>query len=350
VQETSFVFMQEMFKQARLAHNAVVSNPAFGFPETSPTALERHMHFDLADLRLFLRTCEAGALSRAAELQHMSLGAASARIKRLEEQAGMPLFLREPRGVRPTPAGQAFQHHAREMLIQSDQLHADLREYSAGLRGHLRIYANTTAVSDFLPEILPAFLTANPRVNIDLQERPNADIARGVVEGRADLGIVSGSVDAFGLRAIHFCTDRLVLVVPRNHRFARRKRVAFAETLDEDAVGMHQGSTLQTFLNQVSEKLGKTMRLRIQLSGFDAVCRMIAAGVGIGVVPESTAQRNLRSMNLAAIPLTDEWSLRERYVLARQMEHLAPYVQAMIDSLIAHYRREHSRTGGSLNP
>lgn len=308
------------------------------------------MHFDLADLRLYLRTCEVGALSRAAEIQHLSLGAASARIKRLEEQAGMPLFYREARGVRPTPAGLAFQHHAREMLIQCDQLHADLREYGAGLRGHLRIYANTTAVSDFLPEILPAFLAANPRVNIDLQERPNADIARGVVEGRADMGIVSGSVDAFGLQAIHFCTDRLVLVVPRNHRFARRKRVAFAETLDEDAVGMHQGSTLQTFLNQVAEKLGKTMRLRIQLSGFDAVCRMIAAGVGIGVVPESTAQRNLRSMNLAAIPLTDDWSLRERYVLVRQLEHLAPYGRAMIEALVVHYRQQGRTSGGSRTP
>ncbi len=296
------------------------------------------MHFDLADLRLFLRTCETGALSRAADLQHLSLGAASARIKRLEEQAGMALFYREARGVRMTPAGVAFQHHAREMLTQCDRLRSDLREYGAGLRGHLRIYANTTAVSDFLPDILPGFLAANPRVNIDLQERPNADIARGVVEARADMGIVSGDVDAFGLQAIHFCTDRLVLVVPRNHRFARRKRIAFAETLDEDAVGMHQGSTLQTFLNQVAENLGKPMKLRIQLSGFDAVCRMISAGVGIGVVPESTAQRNLIPMHLAQVPLTDDWSLRERYVLVRQLDQLAPYGRAMIETLVNHYQ------------
>ncbi len=188
--------------------------------------------------------------------------------------------------MRLTPPGEAFLHHARGVLRQVDQLRADLQEYGGGLRGHVRVLANTTAVTDFLPEILPGFLSRNPRVNIDLQEKPNAEIARGVLDGRADIGIVAGQVGMLGLQAIHFSTDRLVLVTAHNHAFAGRSTIAFADTQDEDAVGMQYGSTLQTFLAQVTEKLGKPLKLRIQLSSFDAMCRMIGAGVGIGLVPE----------------------------------------------------------------
>jgi DNA-binding transcriptional LysR family regulator len=235
------------------------------------------MQFDLTDLRLYVATANEGNLTRAAAQRHLSLAAASARVKALEVQAGLPLLYREARGMRLTPAGEAFLHHARGVLRQADQLRREMQDYSGGLRGHVRLFANTTAVTDFLPEILPAFLNANPQVNVDLQEKPNAEIARGVLDGSADLGIVAGQIDTLGLRAIHFSTDHLVLVVPRGHRLARRKRIDFAQTLDEDAVGMQEGSTIQTFLAQVTEKLGKPLKLRIQLSSFDAMCRMIGA-------------------------------------------------------------------------
>lgn len=295
------------------------------------------MNFNLNDLRLFVRTAEERNLTRAAAAQHLSLAAASARIKALEAQSGLPLLFREARGVRLTPPGEAFLHHARGVLRQVDQLHSDLQDYGDGLRGHLRVLANTTAVTDFLPDILPPFLTANPRVNIDLQEKPNAEIARGVLEGRADIGIVAGQVDTLGLQSIHFSTDRLVLVTAMNHPFASRATIAFADTLDEDAVGMNQGSTLQTFLAQVTEKLGKPLKLRIQLSSFDAMCRMIGAGVGIGIVPESAAGRYRQSMNLALVRLTDTWSVRERYVLVREQATLPGYAQSLIETLCSYY-------------
>lgn len=296
------------------------------------------MQFDLTDLRLFVLSAEECNLTRAARRQHLSLAAASARIKSLEAQTGLQLFYREARGVRLSPPGEAFLHHARGVLRQTEQLRCDLMEYSGGLRGHVRVFANTTAVTDFLPEILPDFLAANPNVNVDLQEKPNPEIARGVLDGRADIGIVAGQVDTLGLQAVHFSTDRLVLVTPRGHRFASRRRIDFADTLDEDAVGMHQGSTLQTFLAQVTGKLGKPLKLRVQLSSFDAMCRMIGAGVGVGIVPESAARRNQHSMNLALVELVDAWSVRERYVLVREREALPAYAQSLVDAICAHYQ------------
>ncbi len=297
------------------------------------------MQFDLIDLRLLVRAAEEGTLTGAAARQHLSLAAASARIRALEEQAGTALFERRARGVTPTPAGDAFVHHARALLRQIEQLGAEMQEYGGGLRGHLRVFANTTAVTDFLPGLLPTFLAAHPRVNIDLQEKPNAEIARGVRERQADLGIVAGQIDTTGLRAIHFSTDRLVLVVPRGHPLARRRKVAFADTLDHDYIGMHGGSTLQAWLDGVTRELGRTLRVRIQLTGFDAMCRMIGGGVGIGVVPESAARRNVGPMKLVQIELADDWKWRERRILLREGETPPPYAEQLIELLCRHFDR-----------
>lgn len=301
------------------------------------------MNFDVVDLRLFHEVASRSSITRASEAMHLSLAAASARIKGLESRAGVPLLWREARGVRLTPAGEALLHHARAILRQTEALAGDLHEYARGLRGQVRVFANTTAVTDILPEVLPAFLKANPKVNVELQEMANTDIALGVREGRADLGIVSDRMDSFGLRAVHFSTDRLVLVVPKGHRFARRAAVAFAETLDEHHVGMHAGSTLHGFLLEVTQALGRPLRLRVQLSSFDAVCRMVAAGAGVGVVPASSAGRSLGTLQMVQVELADAWRVRERYVLMREGEAVPSYAQALVDALLAFGARTQAR-------
>ncbi|GKS92619.1 LysR family transcriptional regulator [Acidovorax sp. SUPP2539] len=295
------------------------------------------MQFDLTDLRLYVCVAEMCNLTRAAAKHNMSLAAASTRIKALEMQAGVLLLAREARGVRLLPAGEAFVHHARLMLQQADLLHAEMGEYGGGLRGHLRLLANTTAVTDFLPEILADFLSDHPHVNVELEERPNAMIPRGVLEGRADLGIIAGSIDTLGLVSIHFSTDRLVLVTSPSHRFARRRSVNFAETLEEDVVGMPEGSTLQAFLDQITQQLGHRQKPRIRLRSFEAMCRMISSNVGIGVLPESAVIRNQLAMPLAMVELRDEWSVRERHLLMRDRATLPVYAQALVDNLCRHY-------------
>ncbi|MEQ6434831.1 LysR substrate-binding domain-containing protein [Comamonas sp. w2-DMI] len=291
------------------------------------------MQFDLKDLRLFVLIAQTGSLTRASEQSHLSLAATSARIRALEEQAGMPLLIREARGVRLSAPGEAFLHHARAMLQQSRQLQADLQEYGAGLRGHVRVFANTTAVADFMPDILAAYLTEHPHISVDLQERPNAGIAADIRDGRADLGIVAGAVDTHGLRVMHFSTDRLVLVAPDTERWAKLDCVAFADVLHERFVGMHRGSTLQTFLDHLGQQLGATLKLRIQLSSFDTMCRMVAAGVGIAVVPETVALRFRGTPQVCRVPLTDAWAVRPRYMLVREEQQLSAHLQELIAAI-----------------
>lgn len=308
----------------------------------------RAMDFDQLDLRLFQAIARFGSITRAGQAQHLSLAAASGRVKALEQRAGVPLLYRDPRGVRLTPAGEAFLHHTRAVLRQTELLRSDMHEYGRGLRGHVRIYANTTGVMEILPTVLPRFLQAHPNVNVELQEHLNPQISVGVLDGLADLGIVSTRIDAPGLRAIHFSTDRLVLVVPRDHPFASLPSIGFIETLEEAHVGMHAGSTLRDQLTRVTAPIGKTLRLRVELSSFDAVCRMVGAGVGIGIVPEMSARRHLADLPIAQVELNDPWRIRERYILMRDGEALPAYAQALTDALIKHYAVSPGREGPSV--
>ncbi|MBU3058007.1 LysR family transcriptional regulator [Pseudomonas indica] len=291
------------------------------------------MHFDLADLRLFIHIAEAPSLTQGARRAFLSPAAASARIKALEGQLGSRLLYRDNRGVELTPAGQRLLQHARLIMRQVDYLKSEFTDYGAEAAGHIRIFANTTAVTEFLPEVLAGFLADRPGVTVDLQERLSRDIVRGVLDGSTDLGIIAGPVQAPGLQVLHFSTDRLVLAVPVGHELAARERVKLHDTLTFQHIGLHEGSTLLSFLRERVEHLGEQLSLRIQVSSFEAVCRMIEAGVGIGIIPESAARRHSRTMRLAVVELDEPWAVRERSILVRELEALPGSIRALIATL-----------------
>ena len=218
-------------------------------------------------------------------------------------------------------------------MRQVDYLKSEFTEYGTDAAGHIRIFANTTAVTEFLPEVLAGFLAERPGVTVDLQERLSRDIVRGVLDGAADLGIIAGPVQAPGLQVLHFSTDRLVLAVPLGHALAQRQSVSFADTLAYQHIGLHEGSTLLSFLREQVEKLGGNLALRIQVSSFEAICRMIEGGVGIGIIPESAARRHSRTMQLAILQLDEAWAVRERSMLVRELDALPGSVRALIDRL-----------------
>ncbi|MCQ4259003.1 LysR substrate-binding domain-containing protein [Stutzerimonas stutzeri] len=291
------------------------------------------MHFDLADLRLFIHIAESPSLTQGARRAHLSPAAASARIKALESQLDSRLLYRDSRGVELTPAGCKLLQHARLIMRQVDYLKSEFTEYGTDAAGHIRIFANTTAVTEFLPEVLAGFLAQRPGVTVDLQERLSRDIVRGVLDGSTDMGIIAGPVSADGLQVLHFSTDRLLLAVPIGHAVSNEPRVTLRQTLNYQHIGLHEGSTLLTFLRDQVEKFGGQLLLRIQLSSFEAVCRMIEAGVGIGIIPESAARRHSRTMKLALVELDEPWAVRERSILVRELDALPGSVRALIAEL-----------------
>jgi DNA-binding transcriptional LysR family regulator len=316
------------------SENLHLTKPPFGYAERRTFAESLKMHFDLADLRLFIHIAESPSLTQGARRAHLSPAAASARIKALEGQLESRLLYRDSRGVELTPAGHKLLQHARLIMRQVEYLKSEFTEYSTDSTGHIRIFANTTAVTEFLPEILAGFLSQRPGVTVDLQERLSRDIVRGVLDGSTDMGIIAGPVQAEGLQILHFSTDRLLLAVPLGHPLAVEKRVTLRQTLSYQHIGLHEGSTLLAFLRDQVEKLGGTLSLRIQLSSFEAVCRMIEAGVGVGIIPESSARRHSRTMQLALIELDEPWAIRERSILVRDLDALPGSVRALIATLL----------------
>jgi DNA-binding transcriptional LysR family regulator len=293
------------------------------------------MRFDLSDLRLFLHVVEAGSITRGAERAHLALAAASTRIRHMETALGTLLLRRERQGVRPTAAGSTLAHHARLLLQQSERMHSELSQYAEGIRGQVRLMSNTNALTEFLPEPLSNFLAAHPQVNIDLEERLSDEIVTAVADGTADIGIVAATVEMAGLETLPFRTDRFVLVVPLEHRLAGIERIAFAEVLGLDFVGLDRASALQRFLAEKAERIGRRLKLRVQLRSFDAVCRLVECNVGIGVVPASTAERHLRTMSIHRIELADEWALRKLTICIRREADLPIFARDLVRHLAA---------------
>src|SRR4051812_17847361 len=267
------------------------------------------MRFDLTDLRLFLHVIEAESITHGAERAGMALGSASERIRGMEMTGGVPLLERRPRGVRPTPAGQAVAHHARVVLGQLEQMRGELGQYARGLRGHVRVLSNTAALAEFLPDALATFLPAHPTIDIDLEERSSRDIVTAIAGGLADIGIVADTVDLGALETLPFRTDQLVLIVAEGHSFANRPAIAFRDAVDEPFVGLGHGSALQAHLADHAGRAGRSLKLRVRLGGIDAVCRMVESGVGVAVIPEMAAKRFRGAAAIRSVPLEDTWGL-----------------------------------------
>lgn len=291
------------------------------------------MHFDLVDLRLMANISLASSMTRGSELSHVSLPAASMRVKSLEEAVGTKLLYRTGHGVTLTPAGQALVHHARIVQGQVDQLKADLQEYVRGAKGHLRVSANTTALGEFLPTVLRKYLETNLDVNIDLRERSSYEIVRAVEDGHSDIGIVAGEVNTGALQVLPYRTDRLLLVVPQNHELAGSGVVEFRRSLSYDQVGLYEGTLFHGFLRGICDQLHTPWRLRIQVSNFDTACRMAEAGVGISIVPGAAARRHARSLSVALLELSDAWATRVMQICVRDLQALPIFARNFVELL-----------------
>jgi DNA-binding transcriptional LysR family regulator len=293
------------------------------------------MRFDLTDLSLFRHVVEAGSITHGAARAHLALGAASTRIRNMEDTLGASLLTRGRQGVRPTQAGRTLLQHARTILAQAEILREDLGVYADGLTGQVRVLSNTNALTEFLPDTLSSFLATHRHVSIDLEERLSDEIVDLIADGVADIGIIAGTVDAGRLTTYPFRSDRFVLVVARDHPLAAQSKIGFVDVLDYDFVGLDRASALQRFLAGKASRIGRPLRLRVQLRSFDAVCRLVEANVGVGIVPETTAQRAAKSSAIKIVELADAWAPRDLTICVRDYDALPPYAQQLVNHMRA---------------
>lgn len=299
------------------------------------------MRIDLIDLKLFRHVAEAGTITHGAERAGMALAAASARLRNMEAAFGATVFERSRGGVTLTAAGEALLVHARTMLTQAERLREEMQVFAGGGAGHIRLLSNTNALTSFLPEVLGTFLAKHPQISIDVEERLSDEIVGLVADGVADLGIVAATVDTAFLETFPFRSDRFVAVVPRQHPLSSRDQIAFADLLGEDFVGLDRASALQRFLSGHATRSGRDLKLRVQVRSFDGVCRLVEAGVGVGIVPETTLAHSGPMAEAAIIGLTDVWAHRELRICVRGLAELSPRAR----DLVAHLSVPDDRAG-----
>ena len=286
---------------------------------------------DLVSLSLFSLVARTGSISKGAELARLAVGAASKRISDLEAAVNAELFDRHSRGVTLTAAGEALQRHAQRILHDVDQLSAELSDYAKGVAGVVRLWANTSAITQFMPADLASFSVLHPDIRIQMNEADSHEVVLAVLEGRADLGVFADRTPALGLQTLPYRKDRLVLVVPPGHPLAARRRIAFSQAASFDFVSLARGTSLAQRLELASTQLGAPLRIRIHVRSFDAMCQMVAAGLGIAVLPDAAVQPLLAALGLRKLELTDDWVDRELLLGARDFAALPRPARSLLD-------------------
>lgn len=291
------------------------------------------MRYDLTSLDLFITVAQERNLTRAARIKHLAVSAISKRISELEAQIGSPLLIRNARGVELTPAGQSLLFYARQLKQTLAQLDTELGDYASGVKGHIRIHAITSALSQFLPQDVAGFAELYPQIRFDIEERVGSAVVRAVADGRADLGIIAVQTAAQGLETVPYRHDQLTLVVPAGHALAQRRSVAFRDALAHEFVGPHLESSVHSLLTQEAHKLGLDLRLRIRISSFDCMCRLVSAGLGVAVLPRSVVSQYQRSHALKAVPLAEDWAQRTLLLAFRKYDAASATLKTFIDHL-----------------
>ncbi|RYF71835.1 MAG: LysR family transcriptional regulator [Comamonadaceae bacterium] len=292
---------------------------------------------DLTSLQLFVAVCELGSIGRAAEREFIAASAVSKRLSDLEATLNTPLLYRHTRGVDLTPAGESLLHHARSVLYSLEKMQGELSEYADGVRGHVRVHANISAIVEFLPEDLGAFRRAHEAIKIDLEEHLSTEVLRAVQEGAADIGICHMADGGNELQTLPYRHDRLVLIVPAAHPLCDRGSIDFVDALEYDHVGLHTNSSIYVATRQAALDVGRTIKLRIHVTGLDAMCRMIENGLGVGVMPGRAFElmRGGVGRRLTSLPLTNVWAQREIRLVARDFSTLPVAARTLVAHLQA---------------
>lgn len=286
------------------------------------------------DLHLFAAVVEHGTITAAAAAVNLSLAAASARLKALENATGARLLERSKAGAALTDAGRALARHAHRVLAELESLHMDMASFGQGLRGTVRLLCNTAAMSEALPHRIGHFLSTTPDLDVEVQELPSDAVIDALRRGTADLGIVADHIDTAGLLVRPWVDDRLVAVLPRSWPVGRRRAMAYSELLEHPLVGLPRDSGLSRFLAAQASRSGRIPRHRVRLGGFDALAQLVAAGAGAAVMPQSAASRHCGT-STRVLALTDAWASRKLLICMTPEGAQLNSVQVLVAALLS---------------
>jgi molybdate transport repressor ModE-like protein len=289
---------------------------------------------DFVTLKLFCAIAQSGSITKGANECSLALSAASRRISELEETVGLTLLDRSAKGATLTQAGHAVMQHALRLFQGFEQFSNELGEYAKGVKGHVRLWANMSALTEFLPTSLAGFLKAHPDIQVEVEEQISGDIVKALLDGIADIGVFADGTPTAGLETSIIGQDELVVVCSKSHPIKTRKMISFEECLDYDFVGLNRGSSLLELTSRQAERLNKQMRLRIQVRSYDAMCQMIAVNLGVGILPLQACAPQIKAMDLKVVRLEDAWAKRNLLLATKANGRQSPACAMLIEHLL----------------
>ena len=290
-------------------------------------------HFDPVTLRLFVAVCEEGNIARAADREAIVASAVSKRIAAIEQEIGATLLVRGRRGIEPTAAGEALLRQARDVLGVMERMHAELSEFSSGVHGSVRAVASVSVLAERLPDDIATFLARYQSVRVNLDEQVSHEIVRSVREGTADIGVLWDVADLSGLHTAAYRSDHLCVALNPSHPLAAKRKLRFKDTLAHAAIGVAPGGMMETMLRRHAALLGRALNYRIQVSSLDAACRIVAAGLGLAILPREATEPHAAASGLTMLPLAEPWAQRRFVVCSRPGSMISATARLLVEHL-----------------
>ncbi|MFJ8387701.1 LysR family transcriptional regulator [Streptomyces sp. NPDC094438] len=261
---------------------------------------------DLTALDLLLSVIELGSLGRAAEAHGISQPSASSRIRYLEKLVGVPVLERTTLGSRPTAAGTLIAEWARTVVDAAHQLDAGIGALRERRDSQLHVAASQTVAEYLFPQWLVALRTSTPAAAVALESGNSAEVARAVLDGRAEIGFIESPRAPKGLQSQAVAKDRLVVVVAPAHPWARRLGIPVEELAATPLVQREPGSgTRTTFERAVAARVpGWQPNALLELSSTTAIKNAVVGGVGPAVLSSLAVAAELAAGALTSPPVT----------------------------------------------
>ncbi|HVW53626.1 MAG TPA: LysR family transcriptional regulator [Trinickia sp.] len=290
---------------------------------------------DLKTLRLFVAVCDHRNMARAAKEMHIEPSAISKRIAQLESDLAVPLLVRTRRGVQPTPAGIVLLEHARTALFTMERIANDVAGFKRGLVGSVTVCASASAIAETLLDDIASFLRQpeHENVKVSVDEQISLELVRRVRDGETSIGVCWDSADLQGLTHLPYRHDHLALAVHPGHPLARHTSLSFEQTLDYEHVGLPPSTAVHTMLRRAAAALGRSVSYRMIVSTLDATFRVVAANLGISVVPAEVGRTYARLFDMKIVALTDPWAERRFAVCFKDYEALQPAARRLVEHL-----------------
>jgi LysR family carnitine catabolism transcriptional activator len=292
------------------------------------------MDLNIRKLRSFVLVAEVGSFRRAAERLHISPSALSTHIREIEESFGVPLLQRTTRSVRLTAEGKRFLGRAKELMSGLDEMVEELRSAASLQRGRLTIACVPTLTENLLPRAMAVLAQKHPAISLRIVDRGARQIARHIEDGEADLGVVSPPENGRDFDITLLGEDPMVVVVPRDHPFALRREIRFAELASWPYIALKSSTSVSSAVARGAREAGITLSPIFELVNHYSACGLVQAGLGITILPAMTAPTAAMT-GLVPVPLVAPRVARRVGIIRRKGEVLSPAAEQFLAVLRA---------------